>query len=51
MVKKLRFFKIILDDENLLYFPGTFLTGKVVLELDEDMPIVGMFCFNNYLVC
>ncbi|XP_046912434.2 arrestin family protein Vdup1 [Dermatophagoides farinae] len=43
MVKKLRFFKIILDDESLLYFPGTFLTGKVVLELDDDMPIVGLF--------
>ncbi|KAF7493478.1 Arrestin domain-containing protein 4 [Sarcoptes scabiei] len=43
MPKKLRFFKIIFDDESLLYFPGTFLTGKVVLELDDDTPIFGLF--------
>lgn len=41
--KKLRYFKIVMDDESLLYFPGTFLTGKVVLELDEDTPILGLF--------
>lgn len=41
--KKLRYFKIVMDDESLLYFPGAFLTGKVVLELDEDTPILGLF--------
>ena len=41
MAKKLRYFKILIDDESLLYFPGVFLTGKVVLELDEDTPILG----------
>ena len=43
MAKKLRYFKILMDDESLLYFPGVFLTGKVVLELDEDTPILGEF--------
>lgn len=32
-----------MDDESLLYFPGVFLTGKVVLELEEDTPILGEF--------
>lgn len=41
MTNKLRYFKIQMDDESLLYFPGTFLTGKVILELDEDIPILG----------
>lgn len=42
MARKLRYFKIIFDDESLLYFPGTFLTGKVVLEVDDDTPILGI---------
>lgn len=38
-----------MDDESLLYFPGVFLTGKVVLELDDDTPILGnMF---EFMVC
>ncbi|KAJ6219998.1 hypothetical protein RDWZM_005810 [Blomia tropicalis] len=43
MAKQLRYFKILMDDESLLYFPGVFLTGKVVLELDDDTPILGLF--------
>lgn len=46
MAKKLRYFKILMDDESLLYFPGVFLTGKVVLELDEDTPILGEFYWD-----
>ena|SRR6218665_1248120 len=41
--RKLKYFKIILDDENLLFFPGAFLTGKVVLEIDDDLPILALF--------
>ena len=42
MAKKLRRFQIILDDESLLYFPGAFLSGKVLLELEEDTPAIGL---------
>lgn len=42
-VKKLKFFKIQLDEESLLYFPGSFLTGKVTLEIEEDLSIIGLF--------
>ena len=41
MAKKLKRFHILLDDESLLYFPGSFLTGKVLLELEEDTPATG----------
>lgn len=43
MAKKLRFFKVVIDDENLLFFPGSFLTGKVVLEVDDDISIIGLY--------
>lgn len=41
--KKLKFFKILLDEESLLYFPGSFLTGKVTLEIEDDLSIIGLF--------
>ncbi|KAI1301437.1 Arrestin domain-containing protein 4 [Halotydeus destructor] len=43
MTKKLNKFLILLDNENLLYFPGSFLTGKVLLELDEETPALGLY--------
>lgn len=43
MERKLRRFNILLDDESLLYFPGSFLTGKVLLELDENTPATGLY--------
>jgi hypothetical protein len=41
MAKKLKKFLILLDNENLLYFPGSFLTGRVLLELEEETPALG----------
>lgn len=41
--RKLKRFNILLDDESLLYFPGSFLTGKVLLELDENTPATGLY--------
>lgn len=43
MEKKLKRFNILLDDESLLYFPGSFLTGKVLLELEENTPATGLY--------
>lgn len=43
MDRKLKRFNILLDDESLLYFPGSFLTGKVLLELDENTPATGLY--------
>jgi hypothetical protein len=25
----------------LLFFPGQFLSGRVILEVDDDMPVLG----------
>ncbi|XP_015782033.1 arrestin domain-containing protein 4 [Tetranychus urticae] len=41
--KKLKKFLILLDDESLLYFPGSFLSGKVLLELEEPTPAIGLY--------
>lgn len=43
MERKLKRFNILLDDESLLYFPGSFLTGKVLLELEENTPAIGLY--------
>lgn len=42
MERRLKRFNILFDDESLLYFPGSFLTGKVLLELDENTPATGL---------
>ncbi|XP_074595748.1 arrestin family protein Vdup1 [Brevipalpus obovatus] len=41
--RKLKKFLILLDDESLLYFPGSFLTGRVLLELEEKTPCLGLY--------
>lgn len=43
MERRLKRFNILLDDESLLYFPGSFLTGKVLLELQDDTPVTGLY--------
>ncbi|XP_076356137.1 arrestin domain-containing protein 4-like isoform X1 [Tachypleus tridentatus] len=43
MTRKLREFLILLDNESLLYLPGSFLSGKVVIELEVDTPVVGLY--------
>lgn len=45
MSKKLLKFLILFDNTSLLYFPGQFLSGRVLIELQEDTPALGMsFC-------
>ncbi|KAH8041788.1 hypothetical protein HPB51_017910 [Rhipicephalus microplus] len=39
MSRKLQKFLVLLDNETLLYFPGSFLSGKVVVELDEEIAV------------
>jgi hypothetical protein len=43
MTSKLLKFLILFDNPSLLYFPGQFLTGRVLVELEEDTPFVGLF--------
>lgn len=47
MAKKLRKFLILLDNESLLYFPGSFLTGRVLVDLDEDTAVTGESHFHS----
>ena len=39
--RKLMKFLILFDNSNLLFFPGQFLSGRVILEVDDDMPVMG----------
>ncbi|XP_077555987.1 arrestin family protein Vdup1 isoform X1 [Haemaphysalis longicornis] len=43
MSRKLQKFLVLLDNESLLYFPGSFLSGKVVVELEEEIPVTGLY--------
>lgn len=42
MPRKLLKFLIIFDNTSLLYFPGQFLSGRVLLELQDDTPALGL---------
>ncbi len=39
--RKLLKFLILFDNSNLLFFPGQYLSGRVILEVDDDMPVLG----------
>ena len=39
--RKLSKFLIMFDNSNLLYFPGQFLSGRVIVELQDEMAITG----------
>ena len=39
--RKLAKFLIMFDNSNLLYFPGQFLSGRVIVELQDEMAITG----------
>ena len=39
--RKLLKFLIMFDNSNLLFFPGQFLSGRVIVEVDDDMPVLG----------
>lgn len=34
-------FLILFDNTNLLFFPGQFLSGRVLLELTDETPALG----------
>ena len=39
--QKLLKFLIMFDNSNLLFFPGQFLSGRVIVEVEDDMPVMG----------
>lgn len=41
MSRKLLKFLILFDNTSLLYFPGQFLSGRVLLELQDETPALG----------
>lgn len=43
MARKLRKFLILLDNTNLLYFPGQFISGRILIELEEETPVTGVY--------
>jgi len=49
MPRKLMKFLILFDNTNLLYFPGQFLSGRVLLELQEDTPALGKFLLLHFV--
>ena len=54
--RKLSKFLIMFDNSNLLYFPGQFLSGRVIVELVDEMAITGkseFYYFNLmfYMIC
>lgn len=42
MPRKLLKFLILFDNSSLLYFPGQFLSGRVLLELQDETPALGL---------
>ncbi|XP_050314417.1 arrestin domain-containing protein 4 isoform X2 [Anthonomus grandis grandis] len=42
MPRKLLKFLILFDNTSLLYFPGQFLSGRVLVELQDDTPALGL---------
>lgn len=42
MPRKLLKFLIIFDNPSLLFFPGQFLSGRVLLELQDDTAALGL---------
>nr|CAH7767414.1 unnamed protein product [Callosobruchus chinensis] len=42
MPRKLLKFLILFDNTSLLYFPGQFLSGRVLIELQDDTPALGL---------
>lgn len=47
MSRKLLKFLILFDNTSLLYFPGQFLSGRVLLELQDETPALGEFLINT----
>ena len=49
--RKLSKFLIMFDNSNLLYFPGQFLSGRVIVELQDEMAITGTELLRNQIFC
>lgn len=43
MSRKLEKFVVLFDNTNLLYFPGQFLSGRVLVELKDDTQALGKY--------
>lgn len=50
MPRKLLKFLIVFDNTSLLYFPGQFLSGKVLMELQDDTPVLGKWLKHYFLL-
>ncbi len=48
MSRKLIKFLILFDNSNLLFFPGQFLSGRIIVEVDDDMPVLGKKPFKLF---
>lgn len=48
MSRKLEKFVVLFDNTNLLYFPGQFLSGRVLVELKDDTQALGEY--NNMFI-
>lgn len=43
--RKLLKFLILFENSSLLFFPGQFLSGRVLVELEDETPVLGEFFF------
>ena len=43
MTRKLLKFLILFDNPTLLYFPGQFVSGRVLVELEDETAVQGMW--------
>ncbi|MPC60465.1 hypothetical protein E2C01_054510 [Portunus trituberculatus] len=50
MARKLQKFMILFDNPNLLYFPGHFISGRVIVELEEDTSVLGETLLMTQLI-
>jgi len=41
--RKLLKFLILFENSSLLFFPGQFLSGRVLVELEDETPVLGLF--------
>ena len=45
--RKLLKFLILFENSSLLFFPGQFLSGRVLVELEDETPVLGESILNN----
>lgn len=47
--RKLLKFLILFENSSLLFFPGQFLSGRVLVELEDETPVLGKFFYTPSL--